>query len=316
VYSVHDEPNGEFPLASSPRETRVPTRAPHAEALLRALVGIADACVLGDARGGLAEVSVLPAAGANERQAARNASSALLAAFGIRVPAEHIRVIDASGLARLHGAAETRLAANGAPPAPQANPRPAPRTAVQPRATDTPRADGTPTLHTNKNGNGRPHGSADESVTPSQAPSRVAEPEAASPAPVQPAVSDERLLPPAVEAVELRRMGDKVRCLVTVSARGARFAGAGEGAANDTATLIALVARVTVEALRANVAATNAVQFDGASVVELGGRPHVLVALRTTRADDVPLLAGAAAATDGFENAAARATLGALRDLL
>lgn len=64
----------------------------HAEQLVRSLSGIADARVYDDGRGGIRAIDVEPRPDTTAERAARNVQSALLAAFGVAVDLDRIRV--------------------------------------------------------------------------------------------------------------------------------------------------------------------------------------------------------------------------------
>jgi hypothetical protein len=78
----------------------IPASGERAEALLRALVGVADACVVAPSNGeAIFEVRVVPAPGQSQAQVTRNVTSALFAGLGVRLLPWHIQFADDSGLA-------------------------------------------------------------------------------------------------------------------------------------------------------------------------------------------------------------------------
>jgi hypothetical protein len=342
-------------------------RAQRAEALLRAIVGIADAFVDVADDGRVSRVVVCAAPGSSPRQAARNVGSALLAGLGVRLAPELIAAgaLDdvvalrnaaaaRRGTADLVGSADTGPAAGedaSADAAPAAMPLAANGDTLAAHTPPKPHGDGpqgtadaTPTAIHRMDGvrpahrNGRPDNGSASGRTTARGSSNgtgLSLPPARNGAAAA-ADANARAVPngagvlrdtdragapasapmPEVFSVDVRRIDDKVRCHVTITAGGRRFAGAGEAAADNPVGMLNLVARVTTEAVRASIAAANAIQYDGARIIDLAERRHVLVALHQRRNGDVHAFAGAAPINDRIEDAAARAALAALREVL
>lgn len=331
-------------MHSSFHDAKPDSRAQRAEVLVRALVGIADVVVVADGAGDVARVHVVATPGSSPKQAMRNAASALLAGLGLRLANESITSVDAAALARIRAALAQRAtdeapsppavaapaddaAADDVPPSPAAEEAPPAQDAASPEppraAANGQHANGLDAngRRANGNGNGRYASSplplrAGRYAPPRFGQNRLA---AALPLPAQLAADgDDRPAAIAwIEGVDVRPASPgRVACHVTVAAYGHRFAGAGEAVDDGPAGRAGLVARVTIEAVRANMSNAGGLQFGGADFADVGGRGHVIVAIHLWRNGAIQDLAGASPILDRVEDAAARAALGALRELL
>jgi hypothetical protein len=310
----------------------IPASGERAEALLRALVGVADACVVAPSHGdALFEVRVVPAPGQSQAQVTRNVTSALFAGLGVRLLPWHIQFADDSGLADIrarraaevaHGAAVAEAVAEMGAPAEDGGSSQA--QGGHPNDAGTPSqisaaGNGNGMLHAEngnrlqrawngngaappENGNGGAH--AENGNGARWASARVT----ADATGVTPTAA------PALVSVAMTEQGERIRCHVTVAALGQILAGAGEAPAVP-GQAIDLVGRVTMDAVRGATHAAATLQFAGATRVELAGRAHILVALQKWRDGKLVPLAGAAPVRDSEEHAAADAVLGALREL-
>lgn len=291
-----------------------------AEALVRSLVGVAGVRIVAGPDGAVREVVVVPESESLGRQVVRNVTSALMARFGLDLHPDAI-TIAADPADTEH---ET-----GKPVAPAQNAvgRLGPDRSLPGR-----RSDSAPVRHdpasAGRNG-AAPNGKASLTRLPNgPAPNggnghgrngtAHVEParngvtrDAGAPGPDAPARTGARTHAPArprLELAELVRSGSNCRCRVVVAAGAERFVGVGDGEDGRIAD-IELAGRVAVDALRAARTPRDPIQFEGAVLVDIAGRAHVVVSLSVWTGADFDTIAGAAPVDGSPAESAARAVI-------
>ncbi len=286
--------------------------------MLRSLVGVAGAFIVTDAEGVLRRILVQPESGASERRIARNVLSALKARYGVDLDASAISInaapADNSGdpitLARMPG--RTTPAIRG-----MVRSAESPRViAVRPPRTD----DDVPTLVRQENA---------PTISPlaHARPALVRRVAAALPSRASNAVPLERIdvdaasvpvvldqgsaMRPRLEQAELRRVAGTLRCRVVIATGNERYAGVAD-ALNGQTTETDLAGRVTVDALRSARTPRDPIQFEGAALVDVAGRPHVVISLAVWSGHDFEAIASAEPMRGSPVEATARAVIAAI----
>ena len=312
-------------------------RIARAESLLRTIVGIADVRVVPHPAGGIAVVRVDCGDEASPGQVMRNIRSALLAGLGISISPECVDFVlpnelaDTTQKATVQPARSvpapgntTPLAAPVSGDAGHATPRALPPATATPRTDIAPRRQETaiePAAHFHTF-------AAQQTVVP-----RITNGETASDAALRRAVTATTAAPDEdtertagsvgrgvrdivasaaalkLESVELRRQSGRLRCRVVVSL-GADHFGAVADTSDPNAAEIHLTGRVTCDALRAG--GFTEARFDGATIAEINGREHVVIAMSEWSGGETMVLSGAAPLEDTPERAAAIAAIKAV----
>ena len=297
-------------------------RIARAESLLRTIVGISDVRVVPHPSGGIAVVRVDCGDEASPGQVLRNIRSALFAGLGISISPECVDFVMPDELTGKPSYAAPATETASAGDAGRAIPRAAPAPAAAPSkeiAAVRPAAKMVPVPQ---------HAIAAMHVV---AP-RVSQGETASDAALRRAVTVSTAAPEMeervagnvgravrdivasaaalkLESVELRRQSGRLRCRVVVSLGSDHF-----GAVADSSEMhggeISLTGRVTCDALRAG--GFTEARFDGATVAEINGREHVVIAMSEWSGGETMVLSGAAPLEDTHERAAAIAAIKAV----
>jgi hypothetical protein len=305
-------------------------RIARAESLLRTIVGIADVRVVPHPAGGIAVVRVDCGDEASPGQVLRNIRSALLAGLGISISPECVDFVLPNELA------DTTVKPAVAP-VPVAGNTPVKKEAVSGDAGRAPSLTLPPTSATPRTEIAvRPVTAAEHSAVHTFAAKktvapRIAPVETASDAALRQAVTATTTAPaePRVagsvgrgvrdivasaaalklESVELRRQSGRLRCRVVVSLGTDHF-GAVADSSDPHAEEIHLTGRVTCDALRAG--GFTEARFDGATIAEINGREHVVIAMSEWSGGETMVLSGAAPLEETPERAAAIAAIKAV----
>jgi hypothetical protein len=114
-----------------------------------------------------------------------------------------------------------------------------------------------------------------------------------------------------IDSVELQHIGASRRCRVVVAAAERHFIGVAETIDNHLSDMD-LVGRASIDALRAARSIPDALKFEGATVTDVAGRPHVIVSIARGNGRDFDFIAGAEPIRANAAEAAARAVIGSL----
>jgi len=287
-----------------------------AESLLRRLVGVTDVTVRS-----LSEIDIVPDKGSSHRQITRNVVSALKARFGVDLDPAAVRIgappadiprngsDSANGNGRAAAANSRDLPRAEAPGSPDCDVR----DEVGPRSGDTCLPAGgrgepatgpfAPGMN-RRNGGHAPHEQDDNGLGAAGEPARTPSRGTTAPAVVFLAPAGR----PRLEHVDLRPIGDHLRCRVIVAAGNERFIGVADEI-DRHASDIEFVARVTVDALRAARTPLEPMQLEGAVLVDIAGRAHVVVSLSIWNGHDFDSIAGAEPIHGSTADAAALAVI-------
>jgi hypothetical protein len=278
-----------------------------AESLVRSLVGVAGVSLKADANGVLREIVIVPEPGTSDRRLGRDVISALKARFGVSLHPEAITI---------------------APPEAETDEQRAPRrdwpvSSIAPQGREA----GALQRQANRNGSKALATAIAAGLAGSgnavAAPRGLSEPgspgSAASPDPAtagsHPEATDTRPAAqagvPRLEQAEMEPIDRGLRCRITIALGDERFQGVAESAAGFIAEA-ELAARVTLDALRSARTPPEPLQLQGASVIDIAGRPHVVVSLSVWNGNEFEPLAGAEPIRDSIAEAAARAVLGSM----
>lgn len=253
------------------------------EGFVRALIGVRDAAVETGPDGRLRALHVVPAPGATDRQVRLNVVSALMAGPGVTLDPATLRIGSS-----LPGPGKDARAL------PQETNETAKHAATNGRAAHGPAASGTPA-----SANGGP---------PAPAP---APPDAGGHAGGTAGEAGGAGRARLVRFDLARPAAGRVRVVAEVVVEG-RGSGAGVREADDRpGAALELAAAAVADALRAAGGAPLPFQLGGIAVTEIGGRPHVVVAVDVWKDGRFEPRPGAAAVTDTYELAAACAVLAA-----
>lgn len=285
-----------------------------AEALVRSLVGVAGVSVKSDVDGALCEIVIIPEPGTSDRSVGRDVRSALKARFGLSIDPGTITI------ATPEADTEKQRPLDSVDPA-------WPGSSVSPQVRD---GNGIP-VGPNRNGDVP---GASESAVKRHDPEPLAGPKpgstqardrqsAAAPeseaaarmdVPAEPAHTrvGDSLSGPQLERVEMETLERGLRCRITIAAGDERFQGVAEAATGFTAEA-ELAARTTLDAMRSARMPREPVQLQGVSLIDLAGRPHVVVSLAVWKGDAFEPLAGAEPVGDSVAEAAARSVFGSLK---
>jgi hypothetical protein len=244
-----------------------------AEALLRSLTGVAAARIMSGPQGKVMGVQIQASDELPPHQIARNVQSALLARFGLLIDSGLIEFVDQSPPEEREISTE--------PTAPGGR---------------EPRVAGVAVDGGVVGGGGIGRGVVDGGAPVlSNPPPEVSGPELVE----RPTV--ERLRP------------NRIRCRVVIGLAGAHVAGEAELLDGRDAAL-SVTARAVLDACRnADPDGAGSMELEGIRTVELAGRGYVLAGVRAVEPRNVQYLAGAAAIDAAAEEAAALATLQAVR---
>jgi len=314
--------------------------AQRAEALLRSLVGISQAEVHIRPTGGVERIRVVADGGLSNGQIVQNVRSALLATFGVLVQPAQIEFVPTGEWVpspALVQAAEPAVATSSVAPVEPAasapdHSRPIP-TQAQPSINGSDYRNGASTA---RPGNGADQGErsrvARDSGEPVRRPVRPHSPldpagtaalvgyatsaatETVQPSAPVPETTDRGELAIGnrairLELVELVRQNGRVRCRVVLAAGTDRFSAVAD-ACDEPRAELQLAARVACDALRAGELTT--MHFEGATIAQLAGLAHVVVALNGWKAGAPVRRSGSAVIKESTEQAAALAVLHAL----
>lgn len=277
-----------------------------AETLVGSLVGVAKVEVRAAADGTLGEIVVVPNPEASDHQVSRNVTSALMACFGydldpsaisITPPGADTSAVASDGSASL--AAEPVAAGNSKR-----------RAGVPVRSNAGPVESGPDELSGDRISTASLNGEQASGADAANATSDTA---------TVPPVSTQRrrFLPvegaarPRLELAELQRTGNVLRCRVVIATASERFTGVAD-ALETQAQDIDLAARVTVDALRAARTPRQPIQFEGASLIDVSGRAHVVVSLSLWTGHDFEPIAGAEPIYASPAEAAAQAVISSI----
>jgi hypothetical protein len=317
------------------------------ERLVRSLVGVAGAAITVAPDGSIESLTITPEPGSSDRQVLQNVTSALLAGLGVDIAASRMRIGDAGAIVDVttNGrhparkpdgdrppASAARAAAEPsdepAPPHPRARTRTNKHLVAEPAAPTTDAADADVSDEGEENGTRelRDQAATINDSTPrfrrqTRAPTLARSASfssvkaiplagAAALAAVEESMPD-LTLRPRLEKLELHCPGNQLRCHVVLAVGPDRFLAVAESFDTPGAA-IELAARVTLDALRAARIPTAPMQFGGAAIAEVGTRPHVVVSVQIWSGQAFEPHAGAAAANNSFEEAAALAVLQAV----
>jgi hypothetical protein len=256
-----------------------------AESLIRRLVGVTDVTVRS-----LADIDIVPEKGSSERQITRNVVSALKVRFGLDLDPAAIRI----AALRADNAKNGTGSVNGNGHAAAIHPRELPRAEAPGSAAGTIR----------RNGGHAPHQQGDDGLGAAGEPTRTPSRGSTAPAVVFHAHAGR----PRLEHVDLRTIGESLRCRVIIATGNEHFTGVAEEIDRSVSD-IELVARVTVDALRAARTPREPVQLEGAVLVDIAGRAHVVVSLSIWNGHDFDGIAGAEPIHGSTADAAALAVI-------
>ena len=266
-----------------------------AESLVRSLVGVAAVSLKADANGILREIEIVPEAGVSARRLGQDVVSALKARFGLSLHPEAITI----AAPEAETDAERLLG---------------PEWPVSSIASDL-RDRGGPQDRPKRNGSTPLAGESDvsysshERVTGLAGGAREGRTHWAGPS-VDPANAAMHGGNPAprLERAEVEAVERGLRCRITVAVGDERFHGVAESAGGFSAEA-ELAARVTLDALRSARTPPEPLQYQGVSLIDMAGRPHVVVSLAVWTGNEFEPLAGAEPVRDTIADAAARAVV-------
>lgn len=277
-----------------------------AETLVGSLVGVAGVRVRASDDGTLREIIVVPDHGASDRQISRNIVSALMARFGWD--------LDPSAISIAPAGADTSGAAADSATDPAMGPakaqEPIPRARASTHSGPEPISNGKDALVGDRNGTAHVTGERTNG-TNGVHPTTPADPAASVPTTRRRIVAVEGSARPRLELVELQRAGGVVRCRVVIAIANERFTGVADVVETRVAD-IDVAARVTIDALRAARTPRQPIQFEGASLIDVAGRAHVVTSLSLWTGHDFEPIAGAEPIYASPVEAAAQAVISSI----
>ncbi|MGH7502861.1 MAG: hypothetical protein ACREL7_14135, partial [Longimicrobiales bacterium] len=257
-----------------------PSRAGAAEALIRSLVGVADARV-GNGNGRIDNIRVVLREGATPHQVARNVASAVMAHFGQLIDPASITIHDDATDTDSHGRARADTPALSGLVTPDTRP--------DSRTEPNGYANGSPNRSSYDDPMTRPH---DVVSTPPRAEAvRLPAGSPASPTSTPGTATGPRH-GVRLESVDLTNTDRGLRCRVTVAFAGNVFTGIGDGP-NQPADATDLAARVTIDALRAARCPDQPMQLVGTSTALVAGQVFVVTAVNVWNGFDFDRVSGA-----------------------
>jgi len=267
-----------------------------AETLVRSLVGVAAVAIQAGPDGRPAGITVQSDGTTSDRQLSRNVFSALKARFALDIDPAAITISRAKAdtSTHIHPSAATPLNGQAARVSAAQNGHHASRVAngaANAAAGDVANGNGV-----KRNGSGpmSPHANGTSELPTAAAHAHVS------------ADADAR-----IHAVDFSNVGANRRCTVVVAAADQRFIGIAESADSQNSDMD-LVGRAAIDALRAARSIPDALMFAGATVTDVGGRPHVIVSIARGNGHDFDFIAGAEPIRATAAEAAARAVVGSL----
>jgi hypothetical protein len=259
-----------------------------AEALVRSLVGVAGVSGRADADGVLSGLTVVPEPGISDRRIGRDVQSAIKARFGVS--------LDSGAITIAAPATETEVQRPLVPDWPVSS--------IPAAGRDREHRPDEPKRNGNENGAGRSALSTPTAEPVSSPSSGLLGTHALEPGHRDPL--------PALESATVEPLERGLRCRITIGLGEERFHGVAEVPAGFTAEA-ELAARVTLDALRSARTPPEPLQFLGVSLIDLAGRPHVVVSLGLWKGNEFEPLAGAEPVRSSVADAAARAVLGSVQ---